>query len=1581
MKKPFPSVMHARYRIDGPSPFPGYSKVRDIFHNKDLIARELPKMPRIEQSLSLWSRMSHPCFVQVFRFLTSERSYIAIMRPLEEDAEPLRALKDKKPRSSDVARIFTHLLNAYHFLSSQNLFIPYLDLSKIFFSPTHPVRILGHEASLPSDSPRPDDQMTTLDIRYNAPEMINRQSRTPKSDVYHLGALFYHFLSGRVPKPYEPYEPLSNRKRRLRKAWDELLEAMTQQEPAARPDWETLWREARAGLGGEEATGAPPGPVWMGVEDRRTLETLKDSLVKAKTRPQAIALQVFPGREKLQRLAPFARFAEERGYFVFHSWTSERETRCFKIINDFLGMLREGVVRHINRPDLEAELSPLSEWQSAEELIAKWKTLLKRVFRNIAPRYGAGIALMIEDIQHLDRGSVETLGYLFHWLADVPFILAITGNTFAHPHFHELAEAWPYDWRYESTPPLSEERLNALLWLQGDPASQAAMNREALLETNREEVLTFYWLEDRAHQPGAFHRHLDFIWRCCHAKERLILNVLSCAKRPLSQEDIKDAFALRGIGRRLERLERFRLLRGRSGRGWVIAVPAVSQFCRERLDPSDLKHIRTRLYGHELSLDKPDLTHTTYLALKLEGEAAMAPYQRKLADAIFGRFELDPLWRLERVFQEEAPPSFRVFAALAKLLRGLPAERAGLDHEPGLAEFAAAARRRQKGDAVAVMEAYATAAGKRKAALGLKSHALTLAAEWAAFSGDKLSVGKFWRRFQSLDLRGCEPTARQMWAARFAAALATVGRRPDFEEAVSLLAGAPACLREWVDAIKAWVSGDFKDASELAQSALQELAAGFDLNWRGSAYKLLGNSLHRVNRPEDAIQAYRAAKDCFHQTRNQPELDSIRFNLAVTENLAGRFASSEHRFQPLYEDARQKDDADSQCRIAYNLMVCALFRNETARFERWSREHRRLARRIKSAEERARGLTIGLHAALTRSKGQNEDCAAELRVLLKRFEPDPLMAGEAEAALRLADLALGRKDAPPATVPELTRWRHRFIDMLRGQDERGFPELLEDIGSGYFEACHFFLLRCAVEQRLLPKKHVNEYLVESFERYIAESGADYSEFLNKHFAHRRGMGDVPRQAWEQALQLFESLRWSQPKADGLKTELTQSLRSIWPFAQWGACQRNGQGWRALREVDAADPPFEVLDHLRRLNLKRLDSPLVTTLILPDPHEIKSLLLLPVGDGESGRLAWFVNERAAAHDLGNHYQPLFRFYAKMFEYLLHRASAFQAVAGAAPDGDNDPDERAFGIIGRSQRLREAIQKIKRFAPSNLNIYIWGESGTGKELAARAIHQASNRAQKPFRALNCSHFPDNLVESELFGHVRGAYTGASADKAGLLELVDGGTLFLDEIGDINGKVQSLLLRVFQEGEFSRIGENRIRKVDIRFVAATNKNLHDMIDRGLFRDDLYFRMVEEEIHLPALRQRLEDLPLLARHFVSKHESGRKLTFTSDFFDRMRAYEWPGNVRELESYVRRLLVHWRDRDQFTRRECLPFLREDAPVMDRELTLSQYERANRARLLKERLARYGGNRTQTALSLGISRQQLLNLISKYELR
>ena len=247
-----------------------------------------------------------------------------------------------------------------------------------------------------------------------------------------------------------------------------------------------------------------------------------------------------------------------------------------------------------------------------------------------------------------------------------------------------------------------------------------------------------------------------------------------------------------------------------------------------------------------------------------------------------------------------------------------------------------------------------------------------------------------------------------------------------------------------------------------------------------------------------------------------------------------------------------------------------------------------------------------------------------------------------------------------------------------------------------------------------------------------------------------------------------------------------------------------------------------------------------------------------------------------------------------------------VAPAASAVDGTPIPMRFGMIGDSPPMRALFELVAKVAPSDVSVLIQGETGTGKELVAQALHRNSRRKDKLFLAENCAAVPANLLESELFGHKKGSFTGAIVDRPGHFVAADGGTVFLDEIGDMPLAMQSKLLRVLQEGEVRPVGSNKIVKVDVRVVAASNKNLQALCKEGTFREDLYFRLNVITLQLPPLRERTGDVPHLVRWLLARacEEIGRTITIRADALAVLERWNWPGNVRELENVIRRAAV-----------------------------------------------------------------------------
>ena len=301
---------------------------------------------------------------------------------------------------------------------------------------------------------------------------------------------------------------------------------------------------------------------------------------------------------------------------------------------------------------------------------------------------------------------------------------------------------------------------------------------------------------------------------------------------------------------------------------------------------------------------------------------------------------------------------------------------------------------------------------------------------------------------------------------------------------------------------------------------------------------------------------------------------------------------------------------------------------------------------------------------------------------------------------------------------------------------------------------------------------------------------------------------------------------------------------------------------------------------------------------------------------------------------------------------------------------------LGLVGTSEPLRRLGERIQALARSHATVLIHGETGTGKELVARALHTLSPRAQGPFVPHNFGAITDTLVESELFGHARGSFTGAHADRVGLFEAAHQGTLFLDEIGDASPSVQSRLLRVIQEGELRRVGEPRARHVDVRIVAATHRDLEREVHAGRFRADLFYRLHVLTIHVPPLRERLEDLPLLAEHALERLRRRDRLPvrgIREDALLALAAHAWPGNVRELMAALERA-CHALDRDGWITRRSLGdrFLPSiPSVVRDRPADLKGRTRAYELELIRRAIESHGGNKANAARSLGLTRQGL----------
>jgi two-component system response regulator HupR/HoxA len=399
--------------------------------------------------------------------------------------------------------------------------------------------------------------------------------------------------------------------------------------------------------------------------------------------------------------------------------------------------------------------------------------------------------------------------------------------------------------------------------------------------------------------------------------------------------------------------------------------------------------------------------------------------------------------------------------------------------------------------------------------------------------------------------------------------------------------------------------------------------------------------------------------------------------------------------------------------------------------------------------------------------------------------------------------------------------------------------------------------------------------------------------------------------------------------------------------------------------------LRVLRHVRGV-LRRRD--LELALVAHRPGEPAAFAPVAADEPDGAGLAVIAPQLSAA-ELG------------LIELMLGEAALEVAVALRDHKPEPNAGQRTsyHGIVGAAPMMQELYTLIDRIAPSDATVLVQGENGTGKELVARAIHVGSERRDRAFVVTNCSAFNDNLLDSELFGHKRGAFTGAIVDKPGLFEVADTGTFFLDEIGDMSPALQVKVLRVLQEGTFNPVGEAETRKIDVRIIAATNRDLSAMVAAGRFREDLFYRIHVLGVMLPSLRERRDDVPLLIDHFLARHRRQRPKRLSPECAAHMLAYPWPGNVRELENEIERLVVLAGDAATIGPELLSPRIRQwepsaaPEPAIDPSSLPAAVEALER-RMIGAAMRRHGGNKTRAAEELKVSRRNLIRLVQKYEL-
>ena len=377
-------------------------------------------------------------------------------------------------------------------------------------------------------------------------------------------------------------------------------------------------------------------------------------------------------------------------------------------------------------------------------------------------------------------------------------------------------------------------------------------------------------------------------------------------------------------------------------------------------------------------------------------------------------------------------------------------------------------------------------------------------------------------------------------------------------------------------------------------------------------------------------------------------------------------------------------------------------------------------------------------------------------------------------------------------------------------------------------------------------------------------------------------------------------------------------------------------------------------------------------------KLSSVMCVPLAEfGEMFGLL-YVGSNRVLHQFDADALSVLTVFASQASLLIQNVQRFRALESEREQLKQALEQQRFGsIIGTCDAMQDVFRKIRKVAPTDISVLITGDTGTGKELIAREVHQRSDRAQQPFVVINCGAIPENLLESELFGHVRGAFTGAVANKAGRFQMAHKGTLFLDEIGELPTQLQVKLLRALQEKMVTRVGDTKAEVVDIRVLAATNRDLEAGMKSGQFREDLFYRLNVVTIHLPPLRDRGDDLLTVARFFLTRYakEYGGKVRgFTPQSVVAMRKYRWPGNIRQLENRIKKAVIM--AERSYISPEDLDLKPED---LDPILPLAEAAEAYKQRYINEVLIRNGGNRTKTARDLGVDPRTIFRHLEKMD--
>lgn len=797
----------------------------------------------------------------------------------------------------------------------------------------------------------------------------------------------------------------------------------------------------------------------------------------------------------------------------------------------------------------------------------------------------------------------------------------------------------------------------------------------------------------------------------------------------------------------------------------------------------------------------------------------------------------------------------------------------------------------------------------------------------------------------------------------------------------------------------AWYESRYKAAERLWKRSLHFFQKSSNVYGEARILSLLGNIYTERCRFDPALKALHKAIHLMNRQEHPDELGVARFNLGVVFIEQGKLKEAER----IFERCRIADKKSGNRRYyAYDLRALAVVSIQHGFYKKAGRLLRRtleICHELHAEVEIVQTKVIQILNELEQSNyrvsqeladwleerlsAQEPRTASEIEYLIgwhygyindtkqaqKHLDHSLELAKKARHYKQIAKSLVMRQVFCPAGKINASELKAAFrFARISGNELEFFDHLLK------MYLAHPYLLREKTHMKRLMRM---EKLYRSIHhrpkhRMIRE--------LIQSNSKRKTKVEPLYEWWQSLLHMFQQETDLHVKLNqvlkGLQEELSANAAVIEFVNENGVIERESVS-------QFAD---DVLEKIRE-RMRQFQKPLcLGTSLEPDlirlngvlVQEVRSILSVPIASSNQLIGIWYFERRSDAPLYTARDLQKLSFFCVAAHPLLENALKQEWTSRAGKISESFIFE---DLIGSSKKMQELSKSIQQAAPLDISVLVLGESGTGKEVIARNIHRQSKRASKPFQAVNCSAIPETLIESELFGYTKGAFTGATAAKPGLIEQANGGTLFLDEIGDLSLAAQAKLLRVLQEREILRLGETSTRKMDIRLICATHKDLKKLVRENAFRQDLFYRISTYMVNVPALRERKEDIPLLLQHLIRKFSSrfGKEnVSFSPSAMKALTEYSWSGNVREMENFVQSLLVNCRSDHFIEAREISSLLSSDRFVPEPTgISLEEARDEFERKFLVEVLKKHGWNKTHAARELKITRQGLIGMIQR----